>query len=112
MPRVKGAHTKRASVTNVRALAWRSARILRRFTRPQLQTTVPTLEHANASKYLRSLVAAGYLRVTQERVCGRPGSYRVYQLIRDTGPLCPLCRNNGQVYDQNNNQIYGSIHDA
>jgi len=107
MPRVKGARDKVAAADNVRAHAWRSMRILRRFTRPQLQTTVTGLTETNAAKFIRTLRRAGYLRVTQEHVSGRSGSYDVFQLIRDTGPLCPVCWGDGQVYDLNTKQTFG-----
>jgi hypothetical protein len=112
MPRVKGARDRYATPDNLRARAWQSMRILRRFSRPQVQTTVAGLSQTNADKYIRALLRAGYLRVAQEHVSGRPGSYLIFQLVRDTGPLCPVCWKNGQVYDQNNKQTYGRERDG
>lgn len=107
MPRVKGARDKYATPDNLRARAWQAMRKLRRFTRAQLQAAVSDLTQTNADKYIRSLRRAGYLRIVQEIVSGRPGSFNVYQLIRDTGPLCPVCWSDGRVYDQNDKQLYG-----
>lgn len=66
-----------------------------------LQATTDSLGVSEdaAARYIRALLAAGYLRVVQQAVPGRRPA--VYRLIRNTGPQPPReCRVTA-VWDQN-----------
>jgi len=78
-------------------------RIHKRFTAPDLCQTAETAE-TGAYKYLTGLVAAGVVRVEQERQLGVAGSWRVYRLIRDLGPKAPILYSDGTVFDPNARQ--------
>lgn len=85
---------------------WQSMRIMRRFTSADLMTTSEAGETA-VQKYVRALAAAGYLRLVQARVSGRPGSRDVWLLLRDSGPLAPIRRRDGTgVFDSNTHQVW------
>lgn len=85
---------------------WQSMRIHRRFTAPDLMTTAEAGETA-VHKYLKALHAAGYLRLAQPRVSGRPGSFDLWALVRDSGPLAPIRRRDGSgVFDPNTQQVW------
>jgi len=116
MGRKRGDHCRARPATEARAMAWRSIRILRRFTSAQVEATA-TIKRDNATRYITGLLRAGYLRVSQANVSGCPGSFHVYQLVRDTGPLAPILWENGQVFDPNTSQAYGDstggfVHDV
>lgn len=88
---------------------WQSMRIMRaRFTTGDLLTTADTSISA-VHKYCRALGRAGFLRLVQARVSGRPGSRDVWALVRDTGPLAPIRREDGSgVYDPNTGVAWGN----
>lgn len=106
MPRTTGAFSRARPADDARAKAWTSMRIMVRFTAPQICTT-SSIRSDNLGRYIRALLMAGYLRIAQERVNGRPGSFRAYQLIRNTGPKPPISWRTGQVFDQNTGIVYG-----
>lgn len=81
-------------------------RVLRRFTAPDLCVT-SGIKTVNVQRYLRYLAAAGYLRLVRENVNGLAGSYRLYQLIRDTGPHAPIPWSERTVYDPNVKRVFG-----
>lgn len=87
---------------------WQAMRIMRaRFTTGDLLTTAQTSESA-VHKYCRGLARAGFLRLVQARVSGRPGSRDVWALVRDTGPTAPIRRkDNSAVYDPNTGVVWG-----
>jgi hypothetical protein len=87
----------------VRENLWRSMRILRSFTRGQLAAVVER-EPGSVSRYVTALHRAGYLRRTQIIEAGRRGAS--WRLVRDTGPVAPVLRRNGTVYDPNNDTLY------
>ena len=86
---------------------WQAMRIMRaRFTTADLLTTADASESA-VHKYCRALARAGFLRLVQERVSGRPGSRDVWALARDSGPQAPIRRHDGSgVYDPNTRVAY------
>lgn len=61
-----------------------------------------------AGRYLRELELAGYLKALPRRAAGNaptsPG-YKVWLLVRDTGPLAPR-RRKGAVFDPNTREIF------
>ena len=69
-----------------------------------------SVTQANAEKYMRKLVAAGYARLKYAVDISKPnkeikGQVSTYQLIKDTGRLCPIVRADG-CWDQNQQQLY------
>ncbi len=87
---------------------WQSMRIMRtRFTTADLVSTTTASESA-VHKYCRALARAGFLRLVQARVSGRPASRDVWALVRDTGPAAPIRRQDGTgVYDPNTGAAWG-----
>lgn len=99
-------YTRHRPISDARAKAWTSMRILQCFTLPQLQITAEGTE-GNLFVFVRRLVRAGYLRIAKEREINRPGSRTVYQLVRNTGPLRPIPQRSGVVYDPNIREVFG-----
>jgi len=100
MARVKGSY---CTVTQAPGLqkVWQAMRVFRRFTTADLLMTVEVGESA-VMKYCRALARAGYLQCARPRTSGRAGSRDVWQLVRDSGPLAPIRRWDGNgVYDRN-----------
>jgi len=87
----------RANTGTAREALWKSMRILRRFTVPDLVRTlpdalVPTSRQAaleNARKFVRRLEHHGYLRKVGPRATGLPGVFQAYALVEDVGPTPP-----------------------
>lgn len=103
---------------SLRERAWRSLRIRRKASIPELVgllldagTPAADVERAenNLHKYIRPLVCAGYLvemRREAPQSLTSNGAKR-YLLVRDTGPLPPLHQPSTQtVYDQNEEKQY------
>ncbi len=65
----------------------------------------------NVQKYLRALRATGYLNDLRREAGTSPNSngFKRYYLARDTGPLAPVKRNTGRVYDQNEEREYDIV---
>ncbi len=105
MPRRKGDHTK-AARRDARQRAWQSMRILKQFTHPQIETA-SQIKRDNLGRFIRSLVRCGYIRCVKEHVSGSPGSFKIWRLIRNSGPNRPIPRNDGQVFDPNTKKVYG-----
>lgn len=105
------ARTEQAYSTSSQAPAlqrvWQSMRVMRRFTTADLQTTAEAGETA-VLKFTRALHQAGFLRLDKPIVSGRPGSRNVWLLVRDSGPLPPIRREDGSgVYDPNTGIAWG-----
>lgn len=107
MARTQGAYSS-ASQAPMLQRVWQSMRVLRQFHTGELEATA----EAGASqvlKYVRALSQAGYLRLQVPIVSGRPGSRNVWLLLRDSGPLAPICRRDGTgVYDPNTQIVWGA----
>lgn len=106
MPRRRGDRSRTRPAGEARARAWQSMRVMRRFTSAQVEATAE-IASDNLKRYMRGLVAGGYLRIDVPRVSGRPGSFNVYLLVRNTGPRSPILWTDGRVYDPNDDEIYG-----
>lgn len=89
MCRTRGAVIKNPTQGTARGRAWHSMRIMRAFTLPDLARTAD-IGLNNAARYVAALVRHGYVRADMRWRGGRPGDYRIYTLIRDTGPPHPL----------------------
>lgn len=99
----------------LRALAWRAMRIKGKFGLEDLaRACLDGSETArdpvnNLNRYVSALAATGYLVEMKRRTPGTaltsPGKKR-WLLSRDTGPKAPLRRDNGDVWDQNEERIY------
>jgi hypothetical protein len=83
----------------VRQRLWRSMRMLRQFSVPDLEATAEA-ERSHIGVFIRALVAAGYVQVEQPRQNGKRGGHAVYRLIRNTGPVAPRLATDG-LYDAN-----------
>lgn len=107
MPRTTHAYSSCSQAPGLQQV-WQSMRIMRaRFTTGDLLTTAETSESA-VHKYCRGLARAGFLRLVQARVSGRPGSRDVWALVRDTGPTAPIRRkDNTAVFDPNTGTAWG-----
>lgn len=96
---------KRNRVNSARTRAWTSMRVMRRFSMPELMATA-SIGKINVRKYVGALRRFGYVRLA----CAsrfEPGSFHVFQLIRNTGPKAPILRSNGEVFDPNTEALYG-----
>lgn len=107
MARKRGA-TSSASTAPMLDRVWQSMRILRRFDTADLVATAEA-GRSGVEKYVRALGAAGFLRLIEARVNGRPGSRDQWALVRDTGPLAPIVRREKSrtVYDANTRATWG-----
>lgn len=81
--------------TRIRPIAirnniWRSMRIMRRFTMPDIMRTVPGLQYVNLRKFVKSMLNHGIVAIISGNVSGRAGSYAQYRLVSDLGPDCPI----------------------
>lgn len=85
--------------TNQRARAWQSMRILRRFSQPEIVATAE-ISPNNCAKYIRALLASGYLRVIRPRHNGKAGAGALYRLVKNTGPFAPM-EKDGFIFDPN-----------
>lgn len=104
--RAFGHHTVTRKAMPKRVPVWLAMRQLVRFDIPTLIVTTDAVR-ACVEVFVYKLKAAGYLR--QQRCsnpAGRGGSVYVYHLVRNTGPLPPITRRNGDVYDQNEKKVY------
>lgn len=108
MARTTGSYNHRTVAPSLQRV-WQSMRIYRsRFTTADLITTARAGDSAVA-KYVRALAQAGYLRLVQARVSGRPGSRDVWCLVRGVdSPVAPIRRRDGSgVYDPNTRVAWG-----
>jgi hypothetical protein len=107
-------HTAKAQKqrgNHLRQRVWRVMPVKIKFTIDDLLSVAAKGEEKNArnnvQKYLRHLCQAGYLRELRRS----PGDaltsngFKRYQIIRHTGPLAPIPRNNG-VYDRNTGEFH------
>lgn len=89
---------RRPERTTIRQRAWNAMRIARSFTVPDIVTAIAREGDgdltARLRRYVSALTGAGYLtRARRRRPGTAPGSngFPVYSLVRDTGPLAPVC---------------------
>lgn len=82
---------------------WRAMRHIGAFTALDLALHATTDElgvsEAEATRYIRALLPAGYLRVL--RTASPPRRPAVYRLVRNTGPLPPRLHRVSAVWDAN-----------
>jgi len=84
-----------------RQRAWQSMRIISRWTMEDMESTAE-IKRANLDKYVGALIKAGYVHCITPRKSGVKGGYAWYQLVKNTGPRCPLVKNYySVVLDQN-----------
>jgi hypothetical protein len=104
---------KRSNNSALRTRLWRAMRMKRKFTLAELlvlaESGTEKAAHSNAARYVRGLVAAGYLAELRRAKGDCPGSngWKRYSLLRDSGPLMPMLRAGGaSVYDPNTGTVY------
>lgn len=94
---------------------WRAMRVMGKFTIPGLlELAARDEKHAEgmAGRYLRSLERAGYvLRLSRRTPGTSPTSngYVRWSLIKDTGVLPPMVRQDGSVQDPNTGEVVPCI---
>ena len=100
-----GQGTKQGFVYNtgrkksVKQKCWNAMRVLRRFSIGDIATGAD-INRTTASKYIRSLTQAGFIRCLQKPSRGNEHTIGIYMLIHDSGPLYPLNKKDC-VIDQN-----------
>lgn len=81
--------------TALRKDIWRSIRIMRTFTLPDIMRTVPTATEDNIRGFLIQLNRHGVITKNSGYVSGRTGQYQQFRLVKDSGPIyptiCPVC---------------------
>ena len=106
MSRTPGSPTKVRRVTDARQRAWNAMRRFKTFTTADLEP-VAEINERNLRTYLQALHRAGYLRIARPKRNGAVNGHAVWQLIRNSGPRCPLVRRDGGgVYDPNTDQLH------
>lgn len=105
-----GARAKPPVIANtLRRTIWNAMRIKGKFSLDDLAgavldgTETARTPEKNISRYVYPLAAAGYLVEMKRRQKGEP--VRWY-LVRNSGPLSPVLRNNGDVWDPNEERLY------
>lgn len=75
---------------------WRSIRILRRFTLPQLSRTVPGAAYGTVRKFVSDMTRHGYIAKLVGNTGGNNGECQVYRLVKNIGPdyptICSICK--------------------
>ena len=99
----------------IRAKAWRAMRIKGKFGLEDLGRSVLDGSEAgcepldNIRKYVLALHKAGYIIEMKRRIPGTAptsNGRKRWMLVRDTGPKAPIARQNGEVWDQNEEKSY------
>lgn len=85
----KGMRHRNPDRTCLRQKMWQSMRIMKRFSIPDILRTVTGATVTNARKFFARLEACGYIGRIGSYVSGRPGEYKAYALLKDTGPVMP-----------------------
>ena len=85
----KGMLFRRPKQGTDRSKAWNSMRQFVRFNIPDLCRTSGG-SVSNVQKFVRNLVAHGYVAKYGKINTGQPGSYQPYRLVKDVGPTYPM----------------------
>lgn len=86
------------SESDDRGRMWKSMRMLREFTPPDVEATAEASK-ANVRKYIKGLATHGYLQL-QRAATGQPGGHAIWRLVKNTGPVAPRLSKDG-LYDAN-----------
>lgn len=101
MSRTKGSYVRGMGTGVLQGRIWQSMRIMRRFTAAEL-ATVSECSASASRQYVRALTVAGFVKQMNDRQRSRDGIDRLFILLRDTGPLAPMVRGDGNgVTDRN-----------
>lgn len=103
MARLTGSLTKSHRVAVARQRAWNAIRIFKVFRASEIAAGAD-INEANLQKYLLALQRAGYLRVERPKQNGKSLGHVVWRLVDNTGPHCPIVRQDG-VYDPNQGRV-------
>jgi hypothetical protein len=90
MPGKKGMK-RQVDQKSTRIKIWRSMRVMRHFTIPDLLKVVKEANYQNIRNFLGVLTTHGYVAKDRHYISGRTGDFQGYYLIRDVGPVYP-CR--------------------
>ena len=90
-----------------RERAWKVMRIHKGpFTRKDI-ARLSEASIANISRYMNTLLKAGYIRITGYRsLSPKPGKEALYRLIINTGAKPPIMKDLGYLYDPNINRYW------
>lgn len=81
--------------TSLRKDVWRSIRIMRAFTLPDLMRTVPLATEHNIRRFLIQMNRHGIIAKNNGYTSGRSGQYQQFRLVKDSGStyptICPVC---------------------
>ena len=73
-----------------REKAWKLMRLMGNYTLTEI-TTLTEADYGNISHFHQCLIRAGYVKqVGKKTQEGRPGFDKVYRLVKNTGPKCPI----------------------
>lgn len=103
---------KKPVANALRARLWRAMRMKGKFSLGDLLNLAANGDERdavnNAGRYIRALVAAGYLTELRRAKPDRPGSNgtKRYALLRNSGPLTPMLRRGGDIYDPNTGKVH------
>jgi hypothetical protein len=95
----KGMYHQNPDSKTVRKMVWKSMRIMRNFTIPDLLRTAPGSTYGNVRKFLQGLTRHGIVTKIGTYTGGRIGDYQKFHLNKTradvTGPkyptVCELC---------------------
>lgn len=106
MARTPGSHTRCHAVAGARQRAWNALRVYKVFTAAEI-APVADISLTNLQKYLKALARAGYLRLERPKRNGYLDGHAVWRLLRNSGPGCPIVRQDGSgAWDPNHARVY------
>lgn len=79
-----------AKIKSLRQNMWRSMRIIKRFTIPDILRTVEGATLTNAYKYFYRLEKSGIIVKVGSYVSGRSGEFQQYALLLGDAPIMPV----------------------
>ena len=110
----RAAYNKNRTVKDsLRNRLWKLIRLQKKFTVNELLNIATNGDEkdpkGNTRKYLKTLIAAGYIQESFRRVKGEAktsNGFKQYVLVKDNGNKAPvLRRNRNEVYDPNNGEV-------
>lgn len=110
-----GQTRQRNTTRGLRAKAWWVLRKNHRMTLVDIQSTIcngtERSAKSNLCRWFVQLAKVGVVKATKidDGIMTSNGS-NLYSIIRDVGPLAPIVRKNGDVYDPNSKQLIPPLH--
>ena len=89
-----------------RERCWKLMRLMGSYTLTEI-ATLAEAPYENISHYHQCLVAAGYARqIGTKRQEGRPGTDKLFRLVKNTGPKPPVQKDLRFIFDQNTGEYW------